>query len=284
MIETDSRIFERYVGIDYSGARSARNGLPGLRVYRAEADAAAVEIRPISGKYHSRCGVHDWLLDVLAEATPTLVGIDHSFSFPLAYFEQHGLERNWDAFLEDFQRHWPTADEDVTVESVRRGQFGNGAARGGSARARRVCEISARAKSVFHFDVPGSVAKSTHAGLPWLLRLRQHFGPSLHFWPFDGWEIASGRSAVLEAYPALYSAAFPREGRSIDQHDAYSIAAWLARADASGELQAALAPVFPPSLAKVVEVEGWILGVPGLDRRAAGLREPRSRMPARRLR
>jgi hypothetical protein len=24
------------------------------------------------------------------------------------------------------------------------------------------------AKSVFHFDVPGSVAKSTHAGLPWL--------------------------------------------------------------------------------------------------------------------
>ena len=28
------------------------------------------------------------------------------------------------------------------------------------------------AKSVFHFDVQGSVAKSTHAGLPWIKALR----------------------------------------------------------------------------------------------------------------
>ena len=27
-------------------------------------------------------------------------------------------------------------------------------------------EVRAGAKSVFHFDVPGSVAKSTHAGIP----------------------------------------------------------------------------------------------------------------------
>jgi len=30
------------------------------------------------------------------------------------------------------------------------------------------------AKSVFHFDMPDSVANSTHAGLPWLLYLRVH--------------------------------------------------------------------------------------------------------------
>jgi hypothetical protein len=36
------------------------------------------------------------------------------------------------------------------------------------------------AKSVFHFDVPGSVAKSTHAGLPWLKYLRQKMGERVH--------------------------------------------------------------------------------------------------------
>lgn len=261
MTEAGSPAFERYVGIDYSGARSAADRLPGLRVYRADADAEPVEIRPAAGKYFSRRGVHDWLRDVLAEPIPTLVGIDHSFSFPVAYFAQHGLALDWDRFLDDFERHWPTAEAGVTVESVRRGSFGSGAARGGSARSRRVCEVEARAKSVFHFDVPGSVAKSTHAGLPWLRRLRRHFGAELHFWPFDGWEVAAGKSAILEAYPALCSADFPREDRTSDQHDAYSVAAWLRQADASGDLQAALAPELSPSLAKTAAVEGWILGV-----------------------
>lgn len=253
--------FARYVGIDYSGARTAADGLPGLRVYLAEAGADAKEVRPPAGKYFSRRGIHEWLLDRLVEPTPTLVGVDHGFSFPLAYFEQHGLAHDWDAFLDDFERHWPTADGGVTVESVRRGQVGDGLARGGSARARRVCESPAGAKSVFHFDVPGSVAKSTHAGLPWLRRLRRRLGSSCHVWPFDGWDVPQGRSAIFEAYPALYSAEFPREDRTGDQHDAYSVATWLARADETGELQAALRPVLSPDLAKVAAVEGWILGV-----------------------
>jgi hypothetical protein len=46
---------------------------------------------------------------------------------------------------------------------VRDGVMGNGAARVGNARWRRLTEERAgSAKSVFHFDVQGSVAKSTH--------------------------------------------------------------------------------------------------------------------------
>jgi hypothetical protein len=41
---------------------------------------------------------------------PTLVGIDHGFSFPLAYFERYRLSSNWQDFL-DFQHHWPTDAE-----------------------------------------------------------------------------------------------------------------------------------------------------------------------------
>jgi len=66
----------------------------------------------------------------------------------------------------------------------------------GDARWRRPTEERAgTAKSVFHFDVQGSVAKSTHAGIPWLRFIRQQLGQRIHFWPFDGWKIAPGRSA-----------------------------------------------------------------------------------------
>jgi hypothetical protein len=60
---------------------------------------------------------------------------------------------------------------------VRDGLHGNGAARMGNARWRRLTEERAGgAKSVFHFDVQGSVVKSTHAGISWLRFIRQRLG------------------------------------------------------------------------------------------------------------
>ena len=76
-----------------------------------------------------------------------------------------------------------------------------------------------------YFDHTGSVAKSTHAGIPWLRLIRHRIGDRVHIWPFDGWDIPSGCSAIAEVYPALWSRTFAREGRTGDQHDAYSIAA-----------------------------------------------------------
>lgn len=52
----------------------------------------------------------------------------------------------------------------------------SGAARCGHSRWRRLTEIRAGGKSVVHFDVPGSAAKSTHAGIPWLRFLRKRLG------------------------------------------------------------------------------------------------------------
>ena len=65
----------------------------------------------------------------------------------------------------------------------------------GNARRRRLTEERAGgAKSVFHFNVQGSVAKSTHAGIPWLRFIRQRLGDCVHFWPF-----------IAEVYPALWA-------------------------------------------------------------------------------
>ncbi len=63
------------------------------------------------------------------------------------------------------------------VDFIRYGTCGNGEARSGNTRWRRLTEECAgSAKLVFRYDVPGSVAKSTHAGLPWLRNLRQRLG------------------------------------------------------------------------------------------------------------
>ena len=261
--------FARTIGIDYSGAQTPIASLKGLRVYLAEGAARPVEILPPPSlrKYWTRKGVAEWLVERLSEDTPTLVGIDHGFSFPLRYFEIHGLAPDWPAFLDDFQRHWPTDDDYTYVDFVREGVCGNGAARMGNSRWRRLTEERAGgAKSVFHFDVQGSVAKSTHAGIPWLRFIRKHFGSQVHFWPFDGWEIPAGRSAIAEVYPSLWSYGFAREGRDGDQHDAYCIAAWLSRADHNGNLAAFLKPDLTPPERAVAQVEGWILGVPALTR------------------
>ena len=256
--------FVRYIGIDYSGAQTPTASLSGLRVYLAEGGAPPVEVLPPPSprKYWTRRGVAEWVVARLAEDVPSLVGIDHGFSFPLRYFETHGLLPDWPAFLEDFQRHWPTDEDNTYVDFVRNGSAGHGAARMGNARWRRLTEERARgAKSVFHFDVQGSVAKSTHSGIPWLRFIRRQMNGRVHFWPFDGWEIPAGRSAIVEVYPALWSRSFPRDDRTGDQHDAYSVAAWLSAADRDGSLPAFLHPDLRPDERTIAQVEGWILGL-----------------------
>ena len=256
--------FACYIGIDYSGAQTPTASLKGLRVYLVDGNAAPAEVQPPPSprKYWTRRGIAEWLVERLAEDAPTLVGIDHAFSFPLRYFEVHGLLPTWSVFLDDFQHHWPTDGDHTYVDFVRDGSVGNGAARMGNARWRRLTdERAGGAKSVFHFDVQGSVAKSTHAGIPWLRFIRRQLGDRVHFWPFDGWDLPSGHSTVAEVYPALWSHGFAREGRTSDQHDAYSAAAWLSRADADNRLAAFLTPSLTASERTTAEVEGWILGV-----------------------
>jgi len=260
----DVRTYDRYVGIDYSGAQTPTSSLKGLRVYLADRAAPPSEILPPPSprKYWTRRGIAEWLGERLLEDQPTLVGIDHGFSFPLQYFEAHQLPLNWSAFLEDFRRHWPTDQDNSYVDFVREGTCGSAAARSGSRRWRRLTEVRAgAAKSVFHFDMQGSVAKSTHAGLPWLLRLRWQMAGRVHFWPFDGWQVPAGRSVVAEVHPSLWATGFPRGDRDPDQHDAYSIAAWMRQTDGNGSLAGFFSPDLGQNEREVAEIEGWILGV-----------------------
>jgi hypothetical protein len=99
--------FKRYIGIDYSGAETADSSCKGLRVYAAEGTGEPIQIQPPPSPRHywTRRGLAEWLREELDRDIPTLVGIDHAFSFPSAYYEKYRLPSDWQDFLVDFQNH-----------------------------------------------------------------------------------------------------------------------------------------------------------------------------------
>jgi hypothetical protein len=255
--------FDRYIGIDYSGAETPTSSLKGLQVFVARRDGVTAQEPPPASprKYWTRRAIGHWLVEQLSTDVPTLVGLDHGFSFPLAYFTRHNLPHDWPAFLDDFQQHWPTDREHMYVDFVRDGADGNGAARSGDRKWKRLTELCTRsAKSVFHFDVQGSVAKSTHAGLPWLKYLREHARRPVHFWPFDGWRIPAASSVVVEAYPRLWRATPAPSSMTEHEFDAFVIADTLRAADCDGRLARWLAPDLSPTVKERASIEGWIIG------------------------
>jgi hypothetical protein len=84
MVDADRHApaFARYIGIDYSGAQTPTASLKGLRVYLADGDGPPAEVPPPPSPkiYWTRRGIAEWLVERLAEDSPTLVGIDHGFS------------------------------------------------------------------------------------------------------------------------------------------------------------------------------------------------------------
>jgi hypothetical protein len=51
----------------------------------------------------------DWCDDDASRHRPRLL-------VPLRYFEAHRLKPEWPAFLDDFQQHWPTNDDNTYVD------------------------------------------------------------------------------------------------------------------------------------------------------------------------
>jgi hypothetical protein len=143
------------------------------------------------------------------------------------------------------------------VESLREGNKRSGS----PSEYRLVDTWSSSAKSVFEFDVQGAVAKSTHAGIPWLVKVRQTLGTKVHFWPLDGSDAPDGKSVIAEVYPSVFRRRYAREERSADEHDAYAAARWLREADERGILDHYVHPPLTAAEKLLAEREGWILGI-----------------------
>jgi hypothetical protein len=272
--------FDRFIGIDYSGAEVPTSRLKGLQVYAAApgglptqvptpaiAAARAAGVTRSLPRYWTRKEIAYWLIERLQSGEVFIAGIDHGFSFPESYFQRYGLT-DWPQFLDDFQRHWPTDGDHVYVDFVRDGSLASDGrapppgTRIGNSREFRLCERwTSSAKSVFQFDVQGSVAKSTHAGIPWLKRIREVVGDRVHFWPFDGWLPPAGKSVIAEVYPSIFRNRYPKEDRTADEQDAYAVARWLAEMSDRGELGRYWNPPLSEAEWVIAGREGWILGV-----------------------
>jgi hypothetical protein len=102
----------------------------------------AIYHAPISGR--SRNG---GFREIRSESGRSIAtSVERQSSDPKPSFEVHRLKPDWHAFLDDFQRHWPT-DEDIYVDFVRDGIAGNGAARTGDARWRRLMAHTVTSRS-----------------------------------------------------------------------------------------------------------------------------------------
>jgi hypothetical protein len=118
---------------------------------------------------------------------------------------------------------------------------------------------------VFQFEGQGKVAAATHAGLPWILFLKRQLGERLHVWPFDGWDVPAGKSALVEVRPALRRDLAPLASLSAGQEDAFVTASWLKGADGAEELSHLLQPALSQPERLSCGVEGWILGAQSLS-------------------
>lgn len=158
-----------------------------LQVYASNDGDVKKQTTPAApaGKHWNwtRKEIADWLIEQINQGEPVVIGIDHGFSFPLSYFQRYP-PTTWDEFLIDFCQHWPTYQDNTYVDFIR---DENPDRTGEPSELRLTEQWTSSAKSVFRFDVQGQVAKSTHAGIPWLHRIRQKCGDRVHFWPFDGW-------------------------------------------------------------------------------------------------
>jgi hypothetical protein len=273
--------FELFIGIDYSGAQTPDSRLKALQVYAAapgkepkRIDTPAIArardtVRSAQSlpRYWSRKDIAAYLIDLAKAGTRYVAGLDHGFSFPESYFRRYGIA-SWQAFLDDFCHHWPTDQDHVYVDFIRDGALMRSHgwpppdARVGTTKDFRLCEHwTSSAKSVFQFDMQGSVAKSTHAGIPWLKRIRDAVGDRVHFWPFDGWQPSEGKAVIAEVYPSIFRNRYEKNGRTGDQQDACAVARWLAESAARGVLDRYWNPPLTIEERRTAALEGWILGI-----------------------
>lgn len=252
--------FDKYIGIDYSGAGTCDSPQGGLKIFQAEKGQEPLAVLRETGseKYRnwSRKSLTQWLRDTIMAEGNAVIGIDHCFSLPEDYFTKFGLQ-DWNALLNFLSEKWPCHLPGVKVEEFRPEIESSCAGK----RFRRTELWTSGAKSIFSLNVNGQVGKSSFSGLPWLKWLRDSCGDRIHFWPFDGFAVPEGKTVIAEVYPSILSRRYEFFGDNPHERDAFSIAKWLQDMDEKGFLGRYFHPPLTEKEAGEARKEGWILGV-----------------------
>ncbi len=275
--------FERFIAIDWSGARGERHAAIAVAAC-GPGDRAPALIAP--DRRWSRAAVLAWLQDVAASGERALIGFDFSFSLPHidagAFFpgdadspaDARALWREVDA----------VADPHLEAHSYidrRRRHYWLGSADGDKAARARLREVErvwaakklGAASSVFALLGAAQCGKASLSGMRLLNRL------AMPVWPFD--PVPAHGSLAVEIYCRTFAADGGVRGKIRDRTtldaalarlgsgaaavpDSFSDHIGDALVSAAGMRRAAADPAYwsPPGLTRALtRTEGWTFGV-----------------------
>ena len=83
-------VFQRYIGIDYSGAKTPDWRLKSLQVYEARGDGEPEKVSTSTegAKNWNRQEIAQFCFRAIEGNEPVIIGIDHGFSLPLSYMQR----------------------------------------------------------------------------------------------------------------------------------------------------------------------------------------------------
>jgi hypothetical protein len=212
MIDATPLLFDRFIGVDWSGARGPR--LPGLQVAELLAGGTKPDLIPCpDGSQWSRDAFVAWLIETSRTPQRILIGFDFAFSFPKKDRKQFfpGMP-NGPSYAEDLWRcvelYCSNTESFYAVSFIKNTNYGR-YFQGGDLFERRLritdqrCHQSGLGcpESIFRLVGPTQVAKGSLAGMRVLNHLCQTMD-NFSVWPFDS--IPSSRPVVtaVEIYPS----------------------------------------------------------------------------------
>ncbi|WP_207484318.1 hypothetical protein [Arenibaculum pallidiluteum] len=203
-------VFQRYVAIDWSGARGP--GYRGVALAECRPGRDAPRLVPPDGTRWTRTAVAEWILRRLDDG-PALIGFDMAFSLPFAKAGRHLARQGAGAF--DL---WAAVDEAAAGAPdflgspyVERhpGDFWISGARPDSyVEVRRATELACaaeglgRPQSPYHLIGSKQVGRGALAGMRVLHHLRARSDGRIAFWPMQ--EPRPGATVCVEIYPRLF--------------------------------------------------------------------------------
>lgn len=193
----------RYVAVDWSGARRPRG-----KIWLAEVTAGLLRrLEPLD----SRDQAAEYLEQYLQSETPTVVGLDFSFSLPCWFCRYLGVASApdlWERVASDGEQwlsscawpFWgrPGIRRPRLPAHLRRTEMRVG-------EAQRI-----RPASTFQIGGAGAVGTGSVRGMPYLTRLR---AAGWAVWPFD----LPGRITIVEMYPRALTGSVVKGRRSARQ-------------------------------------------------------------------
>lgn len=204
--------FDRFVGVDWSGARG--KGYSGVAIAECVAGAGAPFLVPPPARRWTRTDFIDWVAGQATEGGRMLIGIDCAFALPAPTasgllgddYRAAALWAHIDALCAEGPDYY--GGTFALLDAHRHLFWHSGPRPADFAELHRACELACRLAGL---GVPESplklvgarqVGKGGLAGMRVLAALKRQLGSAFAVWPFDPTNAA--RIVCVELYPRLF--------------------------------------------------------------------------------